>query len=702
MNDFVLKIKEILENFFPEICCGIYTTLGEKRYLLLTHTKEEMPIFLYGNIEDYFYKNINDNFILVFKEKLEEEKIKNKLLLLKEFVENYSLKYYFEKLKESVEKIKMPYASTKALGEIFKVLYPDNVLFLWLREKYESFYFIVYSSILLDNKFFYLNFVQDGVFDVDSIKNYNIKKFLEDKNIKYVKIFKDNENVLIWGFKKLFTYDKKIDEIVKKFLPSNLLFLDAFEIFLQKIYSKEYKDFKEFARDLSKEFEEIGRTFSLYLKVSFPFLSEEFYLFKNTFLPSPETPENLNKVETKFGEIYYSLNIKDFHLFFKEVFEQKLKEISVNMFNDIFLKNLESFENLAKKEIKEEEIDRILINLKNFPPFVQDVLNSLLLNFKEILFKSKFCVENFEKYRKMSESIESLSFLILKEKDLKRIFDLLSKSIKEVYLEVEDVVWLEVIKDNINKFLSSSRLFTFSDFEEILNVKENKFKWKKYFVLKESIELNSYRCSLYFICKEVKEDILYSLIMKKLNILLYFLINFKEQKDKFEKVLVFEKDLPVKIKVLKSVFSLPLKAEEILTCKKEEIELEELIKEALEKNKTNIIKKNIAVSFLKKDRIFINGYKTLLNFAFASLFSELLKSNRINGKMELEIDKDRNFVYIIDTGVGLSKSQIENLKEPSEKKEDLFSVIGLIFNTHGFKINIEVERGLGNKIKILL
>ncbi len=704
MNDFLLKISEILEILFPQISCGIYTLLGEKRYILLFETKEEMPPFLYGDIEkDYFYEKISDNLILVFKEKLEEGKIKNKFLLLKEFVENHSLEYYFEKLKEEFGKIKIPYTSIKSLGEIFKVLYPESEIFLWLREKYESFYFLVYSSINLDNKFFYLTFTKDGILDVDSIKNYNIKKFLEDKNIKYVKVFKDNENILIWGFKKLPVYDKKIDEIVKNFLPSKFLFLDSFEIFIQKVYPNEYKNFREFALDLSKKFEKIGENFSLYLKVSFPFLNEEFCVYKGSFLESPEKiPENLNKIETKFGEIYYSLNIKDFEIFFKNVFEQKLKEISVNLFNEILFENLKSIESLIKKELKEEEFEKTSVNLKNLPSFIQNVLNSLLLNFKETIFLNKSIRKNFERYRKISESLESLSPLILKERDIKRVFDLLSKLIKGIYLEVEDVVWLEIIKDSINKFFSSSRIFTFSDFEEILKVKEDKFKWKGYFVLKESIELNSYRCNLYFICKEIKEDILYSLIMKEFNILLYFGINFKEQKDRYEEMLIFEKDLPVKIKTLKSIFSLPFKAEEILTSKKEKIDVKELIEETLEKSKTNIIKKNITLYFLKKDKIFINGYKPLLNFAFSSLFDELLKNNRINGKMEIEINKDKNFIYISDTGIGLSKFQIENLKNSSKEREDLFSIIGLVFNIHDFKINIEVERGLGNKIKIFL
>ncbi len=704
MNDFLLKIREILLNLFSEFSCGIYTFLGERKYLLLVETKEEMPSFLYGDIEkDYSFIKINNNFVLVFKEKIDEGEIRNKFLLLREFVENYGFKYYFEKLKESLEKIKIPYASINTLGEIFKVLYPDSELFLWLREKYESFYFTVYSSIPLDNKFFYLTFTQNEALDLNSIKNYQIKKFLDDKNIKYVKILKDNENILIWGFKKLPIYDKKIDDIIKNFLPSKFSFLDVFEIFLQRIYPKEYKSFKEFALDLSKEFKETGGDFSLYLKVSFPFLKEEFYLYRDTFLESFEkVPENLNKIETKFGEIFYSLNVKDFHLFFKNVFEQKLKEISANIFNEIFFENLKSFEILTKKEVKEEEIDRVLIALKNFPHFAQDILNSILINFKETIFLNKSCVENFEKCRKFGESMGNLSTLILKEKDFKKIFDLISKLIKEVYLEVEDVVWLEVIKDNINKFLSSSRLFTFKDFEEILNIKESKFRWKKYFVLKESIDLDSYKYNLYFICKEIKEDILYSLIMRELNILLYFLVNFKEQKDKYEEVLIFERDFPVKIKTLKNILPLPFKAEEILTCRREVTEIEELIEEALEKNKSTIIKKNIILNFLKRDKIYIKGYKPLLGFAFSSLFDELLKNNRINGTMDLEINKDKNLIYIGDTGIGLSKSQIENLKKPSEEREDLFSIIGFIFNIHGFKINIDVERGIGNKIKIFL
>jgi hypothetical protein len=688
MKETIKKLEEILKILFKEKECGIYIRKGEEKYIILARNGEDMPLIIREGVEDYYYEKLNSNFVLLFKEDLKE--FKNEINILKDYLENYFSKLYIDEIFKNLEFLKIPYVSIQTLGSIFKFILPDAKIFLWLKEKYNSFYFLIYSFPDFEKKFFSITFFpEEKILSLDKLRDYNLRKFLEDENINYVKILKNGENVLLWGFEKFPFYNKEIDELIEKFLPDKFLLINTFEIFIDRIYPKEYKNYREFALDIQKNFEEIEGKFPLYFKISFFFFKDEFYLDKDGFFKSLPYEDifDLKKIKIPFGEIEYYIGIKEFHPFFEYVFEGKLKETSFRLFYENLYKSLETFD--FEKDFKNFEFYDLFI------PFFK--------NFEEFILINNPSLQNFEKIRKIFCSFNSIFPLILKEKELRNVFELIVKSIKEPCAEIEEIIFAIKSNEEIEKFFCSSKLIRKEEFEDVLKENESKIKWKKYFILKNILSVSSLSYELYFLFK--KEDIdnnFYFDLMKNLNIFLYFIINFKEYYEKSKEFLSFEKVFPIKLKVAKNLFFLPSKLEQILKSKEQKINLKEIIELVIEKEKVKIIKKNINTKFLKKEEIFVDGYKELLEYAFSVIFEELIKHNRINGEMEIEINKEEKFIFISDTGIGLSKNQIASLCNPDAEKEDAFSLAGYIFKLHNFNLNIEVERGLWNKIKIFI
>jgi len=694
MKEIKKKLEDILKILFKEKECGIYIRRGEERYMILAQKGEDMPFIIREDTEDYYYEKLNSNFILLFKESGEESK--DKISILKDYLENSFSKLYIEEILKNLDLIKIPYISIQTLGSVFKFIFPDAKIFLWLKEKYTSFYFLIYSFPDFERKFFYITFFpEEKILSVDKLRDYNLRKFLEDENINYIKIIKNGENVLLWGFEKFPFYNKEIDEIIENFLPDKFLLINTFEIFINKIYPKGYENYREFALDIQKNLEEIEGKFPLYFKIPFFFFKDEFYLDKDGFFKS--SPEgdifDLRKIKTPFGEIEYFIGIKEFHPFLELIFEGKLKEISFRLFYERLYKNLEILKDIFEKKYV-FDFEKNLEFYNFFAP--------LLKSFEEFILINKPYIQNFEKIRRMFCSFNSIFPLILREKELKNAFELIVKSIKEPCPEIEEIIFIIKRNDEIEKFFSSSKLIRKEDLEDVLKEKEDKIKWRRYFILKNVLSIPYFSYDLYFLFKNEDIDNFYFDLMKNLNIFLYLIINFKEYYKKSEEFLNFEKVFPVKLKLLKNLFFLPSKLEQILKCKEEKINLKEIIEWVIEKEKVNIIKKNINIKFLKMEEIFINGYKELLEYAFSIIFEELIKHNRINGKMEIEVNREDKFVFISDTGIGLSKTQIDSLCQPVFEKDDIFSLAGYIFKLHNFNLNIEVERGLFNKIKIFI
>lgn len=698
MKEIKEKLEDLLKILFKEKECGIYIKKGEEKYMILAQNGEDMPLIIREGIEDYYCEKLNSNFILLFKE--DSKEFKKEIDILKDYLENCFSKLYMDEILKNLNFIKIPYVSIQTLGSMLKFIFPDAKIFLWLKEKYNSFYFLIYSFPIFEKKFFSITFFPEGkILSLDKLRDYSLRKFLEDENINYIKIIKDGENVLLWGFEKYPFYNKEIDELIEEFLPNKFLSINTFEIFINKIYPKEYENYREFALDIQKNFEEIEGKFPLYFKISFFFFKDEFYLDKDGFFKglSEEDIFELKKIEIPFGEIEYFIGIKEFHPFLEYVLGGKLKEISFRLFYENLHKNLEILKKIFEKKYS-FDFEEDLKNLEFYNFFAP-----LLKNFEEFILINKPSLQNFEKIRRMFCLFNSIFPLILKEKELKNVFELIAKSVKEPCPEIEEIIFIIRKDEEIDKFFSSSKLIRKEDFEDVLKEKEDKIKWRRYFILKNTLFVSYFSYDLYFLFK--KEDIdnnFYFDLMKNLNIFLYFIINFKEYYEKSKEFLNFEKIFPTKLKLLRNLFFLPSKLEQILKCKEEKINLKEIIEWVIEKEKVNIIKKNININFLKKEEIFINGYKELLEYAFSIIFEELIKHNRINGEMEIELNREGKFIFIGDTGIGLSKTQIASLCQPLFEKDDVFSLAGHILKLHNFNLNIEVERGLFNKIKIFI
>ncbi len=133
-----------------------------------------------------------------------------------------------------------------------------------------------------------------------------------------------------------------------------------------------------------------------------------------------------------------------------------------------------------------------------------------------------------------------------------------------------------------------------------------------------------------------------------------------------------------------------------LTYPLEKVNIKDIIKEVFELLDFDISRKKINIELDEKDFL-VEGDRVLLKIAFSNLFKHLVSFNRIRGYMRISFKQ--NSIIIEDTGIGLTKNEINLLLDPQSLEEPL-CLSGIIFRTLGFDLDIQVERGIGNTIKI--
>ncbi|GEM_PF-4045081 len=133
-----------------------------------------------------------------------------------------------------------------------------------------------------------------------------------------------------------------------------------------------------------------------------------------------------------------------------------------------------------------------------------------------------------------------------------------------------------------------------------------------------------------------------------------------------------------------------------LTHPLEKVNIKEIIKEVFELLDFDISRKKIKIELDEKN-FQAEGDRVLLKIAFLNLFKHLVSFNRIRGYMKISFKQ--NSIIIEDTGIGLTKNEINLLLDP-QSLEDPLCLSGIIFRTLDFDLDIQVERGIGNTIKI--
>lgn len=699
--------KEVLDNLFHNLKCALYYRHFKDKYFILSSTSSEFPPFVMdSDWQGYTPVNINNNFVLLFPQGIAlSDDINTKIQFARQCIEDHLHRYYLKKVGDKLPEIEIPYISFSSLGSVLKSFLPDSNAFLWLRKKFSNFYKIIYSYPQMKQK--YLSFSKTfstGVVRLNTVLNYELRDFLENNNVNYLKIIAVSDSIFLWGFHNFPSMEENVDKLIERFYPDNFLFLDPFEIFIKKIFFKKYYSFRNFAKDLQQIFSDIEGTFPVYFKISTDFLEDEFYLDeKGVFNVKAKKIEDLNHIEDDHGKISYYLPFKNAPQHLITIINSKLKEILMTIFHEHCKKQVKSLFDFVKGgKFDKIEIDGFLRKMDEFAtlPELKTSIENLLNTLNKSIYLKKEYKRKLKNYSKLFRVQESVWEILLKEPELSRTLILLFKFIKESYEDVSEIVWCKKEQSLVKDFVSTTRFIREKEFTKAIEGDNISLRWRSYFVVKDRFIYEVDEYNLCFLFEQEVDSTEYTGMIKAFNLFLYFLVNFKKYSTQLEEIRNFQRDFPVKIKVMKSMFSLPEKSEYVLYCERNNLELNELIRRVLDEHNVQIKKKDIRIEFPKQEKLFVRGYEPLLKYAFLNLVKELIDYNRMKGRINIAIDKGRGHIYIEDTGIGLSKDQVDMLNCKHKDKNNTFSIIGEIFKIHNFELSINVERGIGNKIRI--
>lgn len=137
---------------------------------------------------------------------------------------------------------------------------------------------------------------------------------------------------------------------------------------------------------------------------------------------------------------------------------------------------------------------------------------------------------------------------------------------------------------------------------------------------------------------------------------------------------------------------------------KEEVDIASILARAIKSAKVNAEAKGVKLSLInrRKERHTIEGDPLLIQIALSNIISNAIKYNFMDGKVEVEVDEDKDNLIIIvcDNGVGIPKEETEkifndfyrasNIKHGNVEGSGLgLSVVKQIVERHNGTINIQ-------------
>nr|WP_311566024.1 ATP-binding protein [Peptoniphilus grossensis] len=149
------------------------------------------------------------------------------------------------------------------------------------------------------------------------------------------------------------------------------------------------------------------------------------------------------------------------------------------------------------------------------------------------------------------------------------------------------------------------------------------------------------------------------------------------------------------------------------TFSREEIKLNELIKDILRAQRNLIDEKNIAVSLEGYGLVYEN--KTMMWELFANIINNGLKYNKDGGKLDIKISEDeKNYeVSIVDTGIGIPSKDLARIFERFYRVDKSrsrkiggtglgLSIVKHVLQSIDGKLEISSKLGMGTSFKVIL
>lgn len=146
---------------------------------------------------------------------------------------------------------------------------------------------------------------------------------------------------------------------------------------------------------------------------------------------------------------------------------------------------------------------------------------------------------------------------------------------------------------------------------------------------------------------------------------------------------------------------------------REEIKLNELIKDILRAQRNLIDEKNIAVSLEGHGLVYEN--KTMMWELFANIINNGLKYNKDGGKLDIKISEDEKHyeVLIVDTGIGIPSKDLARIFERFYRVDKSrsrkiggtglgLSIVKHVLQSIDGKLEISSKLGMGTSFKVIL
>jgi len=339
------------------------------------------------------------------------------------------------------------------------------------------------------------------------------------------------------------------------------------------------------------------------------------------------------------------------------------------------------------------------------------------LDFKEEkVLKENFFFQLFNKYKVLSEEYKRKyeEHLIFNQLSTFTFFKIISAEKEEYLKEVLFFTFKKLLKDDFDFFffffeegeiLPTEMFFSFNFLDEFFlddlyrtkireEVKSVEYRDKTLYLFYSKLIGNEKGVLGVYTTLDLLNKIEYRSFLEYLStIVLYF---YLKKRIKFAYSFT-RKSLPV-INLKAAILRMNTDPEIIntLTQPLERVNIREIIKETLEILDFEILRKKINIHLDERD-LWIEGDRVLLRIAFLNLFKHLISFNRIRGYMKISFEPSS--IIIEDTGIGLTNKEINFLLDP-QSIEDPLSLSGIVFKTLYFDLDIQVERGIGNTIKV--
>jgi signal transduction histidine kinase len=168
-------------------------------------------------------------------------------------------------------------------------------------------------------------------------------------------------------------------------------------------------------------------------------------------------------------------------------------------------------------------------------------------------------------------------------------------------------------------------------------------------------------------------------------------------------------------KLLNNMLTWSMSQLNAIEINKEKLQLSEIVNESIEPYLNKAELKEISVSNVVADDVYIDADKFTISTVIGNLTNNAIKFTSIGGKVKIaaELSEDNTKIIISDTGIGMNKDTMSNLLKPGKNSstpgtnQEKGTGLGLIITNDFIKLNngkirIESELGKGSTFIVSL